>query len=77
MSENVYLIQFCYDGIENSIPFLSYCDFSKVDVSVLAEHIEDYIQSCGIHKEDAKVTNVRLFGKDGELIIKVDDFSQL
>ncbi len=40
----------------------------------MAGIIEDYIQTYNLHKDGAKVTNARLFGKGGELITLVPDF---
>lgn len=77
MDENNYLIQFEYGGEMHSIHNLSHCDFSKGDFSVklvMAEFIEDYIQSNNLHRDGAKVTNARMFGKGGELITRVTDF---
>lgn len=80
MSENVYLIQFCYNGKEYSIHPLSYHDYSNdniADVLTLAQLIEDHIKDNNLHVDGAKVSNARLFGKEGDLIVKVDDFSKL
>lgn len=77
MDENNYLIQFEYGGENHSIHSLSHCDFSKGnfrDKWVMAGIIEDYIQTYNLHKDGAKVTNARLFGKGGELITLVPDF---
>ena len=77
MDENNYLIQFEYGGEKHSIHNLSHCDFSKgyfSDKLVMAEIIEDYIQTNNLHKDGAKITNARLFGKGGELITLVSDF---
>ncbi len=77
MDENNYLIQFEYGGEMHSFHNLSHCDFSKGDFSVklvMAEFIEDYIQSNNLHRDGAKVTNARMFGKGGELITRVTDF---
>ena len=78
MNENKYLIQFEYGGEKYSIHNLSHCDFSKggeCDKLVMAEIIEDYIQTNNLHKDGAKVTNACLFGKEYELITHVPDFS--
>ena len=80
MSENVYLIQFCYNGTEHTIHPLSYHDYSKAnlgDVLTFAQLIEDHIKENNLHVDGAKVSNAHLFGKEGELIVKVDDFSKL
>jgi len=77
MNENNYLIQFEYGGETHSIHSLSHNDFSKghfSDKAVMAELIEDYIKTTGLHKDGAKVENARLFGKGGELITCVCDF---
>ena len=77
MYENNYLIQFEYGGLKHSIHNLSHCDFSKGDFSdklVMAEIIEDYIQTNNLHKDGAKVTNACLFGKGCEPIAHVPDF---
>lgn len=80
MNENNYLIQFEYGGEMHGIHNLSHCDFSKGNFSdklVMAEIIEVYIQNNDLHKDGAKVTNARLFGKGGELITCVTDFGTL
>lgn len=80
MNVKNYLIQFDYAGETYDIPNLSYCDFSKGKIGdqlVMAEIIEDYIKTKGLHKEGAKVSNARLFGKEGELIVRVKDFSEI
>ena len=77
MNENNYLIQFEYGGEKHSIHNLSHCDFSKGDFSdklVMAEIIENYIQTNNLHKDGAKVTNACLFGKGCEPITHVPDF---
>lgn len=77
MNENNYLIQFEYGGEKHSIHNLSHCDFSKGDFSdklVMAEIIENYIQTNNLHKDGAKVTNACLFGKGCEPIAHVPDF---
>lgn len=77
MNEKNYLIQFEYGGETHSIHDLSHCDFSKghfSDKVVMADLIECYIQTSNLHKDGAKVTNARLFGKGGELITCVSDF---
>ena len=79
MSEKNYLIQFDYGGETYSIHNLSHCDFSKGDPGDqmwAAEIIEDYIKSEGLHKENAIVTNINLFGKNGELIFHRPDFKE-
>ncbi len=79
MNEHNYLIRFEYAGITHSIHYLSHNDFSKGhlgDKAVMAEIIEDYIKSNDIHKDGTKVTNARLFGKGGELIAQISDFSK-
>ena len=78
MNEHVYTIQFIYG--ENSYSFspLSHWDYSKGnfgDALTMALLIEDYIKEKNIYKEDTKVSNARLFGKGGELIIQVKDLS--
>ncbi|HAP28788.1 MAG TPA: hypothetical protein DCR26_01595 [Porphyromonadaceae bacterium] len=78
MNEHNYLIQFDYAGETHSIHNLSHCDFTKglfSDKAVMAEIIELYIETANIHKDGAKVTNARLFGKGGELITRITDFS--
>ena len=77
MNEKNYLIQFEYGGEKHSIHNLSHCDFSKGDFSdklLMAEIIENYIQSNNLHKDGAKVTNACLFGKGCELITHISDF---
>ena len=77
MDENNYLIQFEYRGETHSIHNLSHCDFPKGDFKdkgMMAEIIEDYIRTNNLHKDGAKVTNARLFGKGGELITRIPDF---
>lgn len=80
MNEKNYLIQFEYGKNTYSIHVLSHCDFTKGGIGDklwLAGTIEDYIKSEGIHIDEARVSNVRLFAKDGELVMRVDDFSNL
>ena len=80
MNEKNYLIQFEYGKNTYSIPALSHCDFTKGSIGDklwLAETIEDYIKSENIHVDGVRVNNVRLFAKDGELVMRVDDFSSL
>lgn len=77
MNENNYLIQFEYGGEKYSIHNLSHCDFSKGDLSgklVMAEIIENYIQTNNLHRDGAKVADACLFGKGGDLITRVLDF---
>ena len=77
MNEKNYLIQFDYGGKTYSIHNLSHHDFSKGNVGDqlwMAETIEDYICTEGLHQDGAKVSNARLFGKDLELITRVNDF---
>ncbi len=77
MDENNYLIKFEYGGESHSIHNLSHCDFSKGDFKdkqMMAGIIEVYIRTNNLHKDGAKVTNARLFGKGGELITRVPDF---
>lgn len=77
MNENNYLIQFEYAGETHSIHNLSHNDFTKGNIgdkALMAELIEDYIKSNNLHKDDAMVTNARLFGRGGELITRVSDF---
>lgn len=79
MNENNYLIQFDYAGEVHSIHNLSHCDFSKGDSGDklwIADMIELYIKANNMHKDGAKATNVRLFGKEGELIAHISDFEQ-
>ena len=78
MNEHVYTIQFNYG--ENSYSFspLSHWDYSKGnfgDALTMALLIEDYIKEKNLNKEGTKVSNARLFGKGGELIIQVKDLS--
>ena len=79
MNENVYLIQFDYDGKTHNIPNLSYNNLKDNHVTKLwmAEVIENYIKENKIHKDGAKVTNANLIGKDGEVLAHVDDFSEI
>lgn len=80
MNEKNYLIQFEYGKNMYSIHTLSHFDFTKGNIGDklwLAETIEDYIKSENIHIDGARVSNVRLFAKDGELVMRVDDFSSL
>lgn len=77
---NVYYVQFTYAGEEHKVYPLSYWDYSKGDIGdklVLAEFVEDHIRENNLHKEGERVSNARLFGKGGELIVKVDDFSKI
>ena len=79
MNEKNYLIQFDYAGETYSFHNHSHNDFSKEDIGAqlfMAEMIEIYIRDSGLHKEGAKVSNARLFGKGGELITCVKDFSE-
>ena len=79
MSENVYSIQFDYDGKTHDIPNLSYNNLKDNLATKLwmAEVIEDYIKENKIHQDGAKVSNANLIGKDGEVLVHVDDFSKL
>ena len=79
MDEKNYLIQFDYAGETHSIHNLSHHDFSNGNIGDkhwMALGIEDYLRSNKIHEEGAKVTNARLFGKGGELIVKIEDFGE-
>ena len=79
MDEKNYLIQFDYGGKTYSIHNLSHHDFSKGNAGDrlwMATTIEDYIRTTGLHRDGAKVSNARLFGKDLELITRVNDFSE-
>lgn len=79
MSENVYLIQFDYDGKTYDIPNLSYNNLEDDCATKLwmAEMIELYIRDNGIHKDGAKVSNANLIGKGCKVIAHVDDFAKL
>ena len=79
MAEKNYLIHFEYAGETHIIHNLSYHDFSKGNLGDklwMAEMIEDYIKTSNLHKEGAKVSKARLFGKGGELIASVSDFGE-
>lgn len=79
MSENVYLIQFDYDGKTHDIPNLSYNNL-KDDYATklwMAGVIEDYIKENKIHQDGEKVSNANLIGKGCEVLAHVDDFAEL
>lgn len=76
----VYYIEFSYDGVKYTIHPLSYWDLSKGtlgDKLILAELIEGFIKDNNLHKEGAKVSEAKLFGKGGETIVKIEDFAKL
>lgn len=78
MNEKNYTIQFEYGEEKYSIHELSHCDFSKgknSDALWMMEEIKDYLKSN--HLSGSTIKNARLFGKEGELIIKIDDFSKI
>lgn len=79
MNEKNYLIQLDYGGKTHSIQNLSHNDFTKGnagDCLWVAETIEDYIKENRLHRDNEFVTNIRLFGKNGELIFHRHDFKE-
>lgn len=79
MDEKNYLIQFEYAGETHSIHNLSHHDLSNGgigDKMWMEEMIKIFLESNDIYEENAKVTNARLFGKGGELIVKIEDFGE-
>lgn len=80
MNEKNYLIEFEYGGKSFQIHNLSHADFSKGKISdavFMAYVIEEYISTQNLHKDGAIVSNARLFGKNGEPILKIEDFRNL
>ena len=74
------MIQFDYGGKTYDIHTLSHNNFSSGDFVVqqwVAGMIEYYIENEKLHKEGALVTNIRLFGRNGELIFHRNDFTQM
>ncbi len=80
MNEKNYLIQFDYGNKCHSIHNLSHCDFSKGNVGDkiwVAETIELFIKSENLHIDGEKVSNIRLFGSNGEIILHISDLSNI
>ena len=78
MNENNYMIQFEYGGKTHSIAELSYWDFSKGDIGDklwMMNEIKEYLK--GNNLSGSEIKNARLFGKEGDVITKVDDFSKI
>ena len=78
MNENNYTIQFEYGGETHSIAELSHFDFSKGDVGDklwMMNEIKEYLK--GNNLSGSQIKNARLFGKGGDVITKVDDFSKI
>ena len=70
MNEKIYLIQFRYNGDSHSISILSHHNFSKGnngDKLWMLEEIRAYLKENNL--TGSTIENVRLFGKDGELIV--------
>lgn len=80
MNEKNYLIQFDYGGNGHCIHVLSHFNFSGGNVGDkiwLAETIENYIKTEGLHINGEVVSNVRLFGANGESIISLSDLAKI
>lgn len=78
MNEKIYTIQFEYGGETHSISELSHFDFSKgntEDKLLMMEEIKAYLRDNNL--SGSQIKNARLFGKGGDLITKVDDFSKI
>ena len=78
MNEKNYLIQFEYDGKDYQIQELSHYDFSKGklgDKLWMMEEIKAFLKSHNL--SNSVIKNARLFGKGGDLIAQVDDFSKI
>lgn len=76
MNEKVYLIQFEYGNESYSIPMLSHFDYTKGrigDKIMVLDTVGDYIRTNNLHIDGTIAKNIRLFGKEGNLIVKIDN----
>ncbi len=78
MNENNYLIQFEYDGKNYSIHNLTHNDLSKGNAATccfISDMIIDYLDELKLSKPGGLVSKACMFGKDGELVVNIPDFT--
>ncbi len=78
MNEKNYLIQFEYGGKEYQIHELTHWNLSKGNIGDkfwMMEEIKEYLRKNNL--SNSVIKNARLFGKGGELIVMVEDFSKI
>jgi len=72
MNEKNYFVQFKYNGTVYQTPFLSHCDYEKVNELILEDiafySADEYLNSKELKVEGEVIEELTLFGKEGKIL---------
>ena len=76
-----YTVQFRYNGKEDSIPFRTEIECKASEDSIVLNtkvrpFVKQYLESKSLWKGNGFMEELRLYGKDGELIFDLNEFKR-